>query len=295
MTTRLVRLAFPVDLRAVAASTKSISVGGGDRPGGVWWPVETPGGIGTLHLEREGQAIRAQAWGPGADWLLDQVPRLLGVEDHPETLISHHDVVRDLARRSPVRFSRTDRVFEALLPTILGQRVQTKIANRSLGAIVRAYGEPAPGPVDLLAFPSAARLSEIGYYELHRFHVERQRADTIVRAAKAAKRLERVTALEADVVARHLGQVRGIGPWTIGWVSWVALGDADAVPVGDFHLPNTVAWALAAEPRATDERMLELLEPYAGHRGRVVRMLKGSGLSAPKYGPKLSIQEIGHL
>jgi len=62
------------------------------------------------------------------------------------------------------------------------------------------------------------------------------------------------------------------------------------VPVGDFHIPNTVSWALAGEPRGSDERMLELLEPFAGHRGRVIRLLKSAGFSAPKYGPRKAIR-----
>ena len=70
-----------------------------------------------------------------------------------------------------------------------------------------------------------------------------------------------------------------------------ALGDPDAVSVGDFHLPNVVAFALAGEPRADDARMLELLEPWRGHRARVIRLLEASGIQAPKYGPRLSPQD----
>ena len=72
----------------------------------------------------------------------------------------------------------------------------------------------------------------------------------------------------------------------------MAWGDPDAVPVGDFHLPNTVSWALAAEDRGTDERMLELLEPYGGHRRRVVLLLKGAGIKAPKYRLRQKILSI---
>ena len=61
----------------------------------------------------------------------------------------------------------------------------------------------------------------------------------------------------------------------------MALGDADAVSVGDYHLPSLVSWALAGERRGTDERMLELLAPFAGHRGRVIRLLAGAGSSRP--------------
>ena len=65
--------------------------------------------------------------------------------------------------------------------------------------------------------------------------------------------------------------------------------DPDAVPVGDFHFPNTVAWALAREPRADDDRMLELLAPYAGQRGRVLRSLVSIAGAAPSYGPRQRI------
>ena len=56
-----------------------------------------------------------------------------------------------------------------------------------------------------------------------------------------------------------------------------ALGDPDAVSVGDFHMPHAVAWFLAGEPRATDERMLDLLEPYRGQRARAMRLITYSG------------------
>jgi 3-methyladenine DNA glycosylase/8-oxoguanine DNA glycosylase len=80
----------------------------------------------------------------------------------------------------------------------------------------------------------------------------------------------------------------GIGPWTAAEVGRAAFGDPDAVSVGDFHLPNLVCWALAGEPRGDDSRMLELLEPYRGQRGRVVRLLEASGLRSPRYGPPMS-------
>jgi 3-methyladenine DNA glycosylase/8-oxoguanine DNA glycosylase len=84
----------------------------------------------------------------------------------------------------------------------------------------------------------------------------------------------------------------GIGPWTAAEVVRLALGDPDAVSVGDFHLPNLVSWLLAGEPRGTDERMLELLAPYAGHRGRVQLLLEASGAHAPRYGPRMELDQI---
>jgi 3-methyladenine DNA glycosylase/8-oxoguanine DNA glycosylase len=91
---------------------------------------------------------------------------------------------------------------------------------------------------------------------------------------------------------RRLCAFPGIGPWTAAQVGLAALGDPDAVPVGDLHLPNMVAWALAGEPRGTDDRMLELLEPFAGHRGRAARLLTLAGLQAPRFGPRNRLRSI---
>lgn len=287
----VIQLPFPVDVVAATRSSKAIR-SGGRLPAGAWWATSTPDGPGTMHLHGTGCRVRVRAWGPGAAWLVEQAPRLLGADDRPEEFTPTTGPLADLARRRSVRFGRTDRVFEALLPTILGQKVQTKAAYASLRRIVAAYGAPAPGPVPLRAFPSAERLAALGYTDLHRHNVERKRAATIIEAARRAARLEEITDLAADDAWRRLQAVRGIGPWSAAHVMATACGDADAVPVGDYHIPNHVAWFLAGEPRATDERMLELLEPYRGHRMRVVRLITSSGTRAPRYGPKLSIVDF---
>ena len=62
--------------------------------------------------------------------------------------------------------------------------------------------------------------------------------------------------------------------------------------VGDYHLPNNVAFNLAGEERADDARMLELLEPYAGQRGRVVRWITSGTRKAPRRGPRLPIRDL---
>jgi len=260
-----------------------------------WWSTRTPDGLGTLSLlRRTGDGIEAEAWGPGASWLLDQAPRLLGGDDDL-TGFAPVGKVRELWRRKPFLLARTDRPWDALVGAVLGQRVQTINAARSRRSLARRFGEPAPGPRTAWVLPAPETVATMGYHQFHPLGVERKRAEILIRVAREMPRLERLfadPATTAERVQARLRQVRGIGPWSAAMVTATTLGDPDAVPVGDYHMPHTVAWLMAGEPRASDERMLELLEPYAGHRWRVIRLAKSSG-SAPRYGPKLSLTGDG--
>lgn len=246
-----------------------------------------------LALSRDGEEVVAEAWGPGAAAELEAVPRLLGLDDDPGLFVPPPGQIRELARANRgLRLGSTGRVFEALVPAILGQRVTSQAAKRSYYSLVRALGEPAPGPSGLRVPPPAERLATLEYEEFHRHGIERSRAVIVREAARRAKRIEEISEMDRDAAYRRLYAIRGIGPWTAGHVMGMAWGDRDAVPVGDYHLPNTVAWLLAGEPRADDDRMLELLEPYRPHRRRVVAMIKRAHVGAPKYGPKSPVQDI---
>jgi 3-methyladenine DNA glycosylase/8-oxoguanine DNA glycosylase len=113
--------------------------------------------------------------------------------------------------------------------------------------------------------------------------------------AARATWLDGVAELPVEEARARIGALRGIGPWTVAEVARTALGDADAVSVGDFHVPSIVTWALAQEPRGTDERMLELLEPYRPHRGRVQRLLMAAHIRAPALGPRMEARAIDRL
>jgi 3-methyladenine DNA glycosylase/8-oxoguanine DNA glycosylase len=248
-----------------------------------WWTTRAPTGPATLALRVERDDVSAEAWGPGADEVLERVPMLLGFDDDPAAFAPRHPLLRDLHRRRPgMRLGGTGAVVEALIPAIVHQKVTGIEAGRAYRRLVRQYAEPAPGPGDMVLPPDPARLAETPYWALHRCGIERRRAETITRVARHARRLEGATSLAPSDAAARLTATPGVGPWTAAEVAQVALGDRDAVSVGDYNLPHLVSWNLAGERRGSDERMLELLAPFAGQRARVVRLLELSGRMPPR-------------
>jgi 3-methyladenine DNA glycosylase/8-oxoguanine DNA glycosylase len=306
--TRVLRLAARIDLRRTLAPLRR---GYGDPcwhldGGDIWRGANTPDGPVTLRLREHpaSGAIQASAWGEGSTWALDALPDLVGANDDlepfdallstPRNLGSDergHATVRDLHRRLPgFRIPRSRAVVEALVPIVLEQKVTGVEARQSYRDLVALLGTAASGPAGnrgLKVPPEPCVLASTPSWTWHRLGVERKRADTIRRACDRADRLEEVAAMSPPEAYRRLTAIPGIGPWTVAELSLVALGDPDAVIVGDYHLPNQVAWILAGIPRADDSVMLELLEPFRGQRGRVMRLITAAGHSAPRRGPRL--------
>jgi 3-methyladenine DNA glycosylase/8-oxoguanine DNA glycosylase len=294
MISRRIELRAPLDL---GTTLGPLIHGRGDRTvrlsaGEAWLAFRTPEGPASLRVTPEGAgAVRLAAWGLGAGYALETAPALIGEEDAPERFVAQHAVLRRLQRTHPgLRLPRSGRVLHALVPTIIEQKVTGTEALRAYAALLRAYGEPAPGPADLSLPPAPATLAALPYHAFHPLGVERRRAEVIRRAAGRAAWLE--AAPDAVEATRRLTSLPGIGPWTAAEVVRTAFGDPDAVSVGDYHVPNMVAWALAGEPRADDARMLELLEPYRGQRGRVQRLLEVGRVVAPRYGPRMVPRRI---
>jgi 3-methyladenine DNA glycosylase/8-oxoguanine DNA glycosylase len=298
MPSRVIPLTVPLDLRltiglhARGPGDPAMRVG---RATAVR-ATRTPDGPASIGLELVPGAVRAEAFGPGAERVLDALPALLGLDDDPSALVPVHPLIAELARRlRGLRIGRTGAVMEALVPAILEQKVTGREASLGYRGLVRRYGEPAPGPFGLRLLPAPETLAALPYHAFHPLGVEQRRADVIRRAARVAARLEEAAGMEADAADTRLRSVTGVGAWTAAEVRTRALGDPDAVSVGDFHTKHLVAWTLAGEPRGTDERMLELLAPFAGVRRRVIVLVKRSGIRPPKYGPRTAIRAIAGI
>lgn len=267
-------------------------------PDGAWWRTAgTPLGPGTLRLTTGSGTVSVAAWGPGAPWLVDRVPALLGADDDPGEFRPQHPVIAQTARRLPsLRLGALGLVFELVVPAVLEQRVTGKEARRSWRELLRRFGSPAPGPVPvgMVAFPQPSVWRRIPSWEWHLAGVDPGRARTIVAAAEVASRLDESLALPREERLRRLRALPGIGQWTAAEVAQRAWGDPDEVSVGDFHLPALVGWALAGRP-VDDDGMLDLLSCYAGHRQRAVRLVELSDVRKPSFGPRMPVGDIRAL
>ncbi|MFF3325492.1 DNA-3-methyladenine glycosylase family protein [Streptomyces sp. NPDC002889] len=265
--------------------------------GSIWRATRTPAGPGTLRVAAGDGAVEAEAWGPGAPWLLDRLPELLGALDDPDVFEPRHRLLAHAQHRSPgLRLLRTGLVMESLIPSVLEQKVTADEAYRAWRLLVRRHGEPAPGPNDrLYVMPEPRGWALIPSWEWHRAGVDNKRASTILRAVRVAHRLEEAAAMEPEAAMARLELIPGIGPWTSAETIQRSNGAPDAVTVGDLHLPRIVGYALAGDRNADDEAMLRLLEPYAGQRHRAARLILLSGRTPPRRRPKMRKVDIGLL
>lgn len=273
-------------------------------PGTAWLAFNTPDGPATLGISQRGTELHARAWGPGSDHALAGTPALLGAHDDwshfdsPGFADSLPHRVKEARRRHPaVRLPSTRRVVDALIPAVLEQKVTSAEARRGYATLVQKFGTPAPGigtdpaiPADLMVAPTPRQWAMIPSWAWHQAGVGPQRSATVMRVAGSASGLERLAKLPAAEAAAKMQSIPGVGVWTAAETTQRTHGDADQVAVGDYHLAAYVGWALAGKA-VDDPGMLELLEPWRGHRQRVVRMLQLSGFRKPSFGPRMSIQD----
>ncbi len=273
-----------------------------DAAGAFWLAARTPDGAGTLRIALDVPAatVAAAAWGPGAPWLLDRVPRLLGdADDVADFDPGPYPLVVQGWRRygDGWRVPASGLVLDVLIHAVIEQKVTGLEAARVWGWLLRQHGDPAPGPAPegMYVLPSPAAVRLIPSWEWHRAGFDGARLHTVLRCFEVAGRLNACADLSWEQARRRLMAVPGVGAWTAAEVAQRALGDPDAVSFGDAHVAQEVVYALTGDRDGDDAAMAELLTPYAGHRYRAVRMVELSGVRRPRRGPRATIREFRSL
>ena len=281
----------------VATNLAPYRHGGGDptfarlADGSIALARHTPAGPGTLSIRSDPSKgeVEAQAWGSGADWLLERVPRLLGADDDVTGFEPPSVLIDTWRRNQHWRIGASDTVWDNLLPTVIEQKVTGQEAFAAYRNLVRRFGSPAPGPAHLRVrlAPDAEALRRIPSWEWLRLPVDQGRSRPLLRAAGVATSLERALGGGAEGLDRALRSVPGIGRWTSAEVRSRALGDADAVSFGDYHVAKDVGWALVGR-EVDDDELEAVLEPYRPHRLRIQGLVTLGGLGRPRRGPRMA-------
>ena len=264
----------------------------------LWIAAWTPAGSATLHVRSvpSDAAVILNAVGDGTEWLLGRAKRIVGAEDDDQRVGDDPRLATYRRSARGMRVVAIGWIHDFALATVLEQRVTTVESRRAWRGLVWRHGTSASrvdcGP-ELRLAPSPERVAALPDWEWKRVGVEMRRARTAATLAAESSRLARAADVDREAFRARLRTIRGVGPWTEGWMLHFVAGDPDAVPVGDWHIPGQIGAALAGEPKADDARMLELLEPWRGQRARVMRWILGSGNHVPRRAPRAAIPDRG--
>lgn len=285
--------AFPVNARLTLASLRHGHRDPTHRvePDGTLWRTALTGTGPVTYRIRQHRLddLAIEAWGPGAAELADGIRGELGARDHPEEFHPEHPLLRRLQRHLVgLRVPATGRLFEAMVPAVIEQRVVGKDAMAGWTRLVRIHGAPAPAPgpapVGLHIPPAPEAWRQIPSWDWRLAGIDLQRSRTVIRAADQAARLDRAAA-DPEAAYRLMASMPGIGSWTAAHVGHRALGDADAVPFGDYHLGRMTGVAFLGRPLEDDE-VEAFYEQWRPHRYRAYRLLELTPGVAPRRAPR---------
>ena len=302
--TRSWRVEWPLHLRATVGPLQQgpldpcLQLGRQTDGHWLWWARRMSSGPTTLWVSTQGRLVEARAWGDGAAEILDRLPRMLGSQDTPDGFdvarlseTAWHPRVVSHARRwaRQWRAPASGDLIGGLVTAVLGQRVTGGEAHAAWRTLVRQVSAAAPAPdvraPALYLPPTPQQWLSVPSWQWQAAGVDGQRRNRLIGALSSVTLLD-YEHLDAVDVRKRLRAIPGIGVWTDAVVGAQVFGDADAVPFGDFHVCHDTVYALTGAARSSDAELAAVLQPWAGHRFRVVRLVQLCAISAPRWGPR---------
>ncbi len=165
-----------------------------------------------------------------------------------------------VAARPGLRVPGIPDPMEAVVRSILGQQVSLRAASTLTARLVAAHGRPTEW--GLRAFPAATDLAAAGPDRLAAHGITGTRARAVVAIAGLIDSgLDLGPGGDRTVARQALGEVPGIGPWTIEYLALRSLGDPDAFPAHDLVLRRALGGLTPAEAI----RRAEAWRPWRGY------------------------------
>ncbi|MBK8167899.1 MAG: DNA-3-methyladenine glycosylase 2 family protein [bacterium] len=181
----------------------------------------------------------------GAITLVARARRMFDCAADPAAINEH--LARDpvlaplVARRPGLRLPSAFDPFELAVRAIIGQQVSVAAATTVTGRVVTRCGTPLESPRGPLThlFPAPAVLAAA---DLDGLGLTTRRVATLrtFAAAVAGDSLRLDAPRGPDELAARLQALPGLGPWTAAYIALRALGEPDALPVGDLGLARAL-------------------------------------------------------
>jgi 3-methyladenine DNA glycosylase/8-oxoguanine DNA glycosylase len=158
-------------------------------------------------------------------------------------------------------------LFEMLVIAITEQQLSLAAAFHIRQRVIERFGRRIDG---IWLFPSPASLAQAPLAALRESGLSGRKAEYVaaLAGAVAAGRLD-LAALKAmsDGEARAvLGQMRGLGDWSIDYILARSLGRIDCLPAADIGLRRVVGRYLSKGARLSPLELAAALAPFAPYR-----------------------------
>jgi AraC family transcriptional regulator, regulatory protein of adaptative response / DNA-3-methyladenine glycosylase II len=211
--------------------------------------LRLPGGAGVVEVELDSSTLLGELVldderdGVAA---VTRVRRLLDLDADPDAIASvlgRDPLLGPLVAAAPgLRVPGAVDGAELAVRAVLGQQVSVAAARTAAGRLAAEHGEVLATPVGEVVrlFPSATTLAALDPASLP---MPQSRARALVGLCRALASGEVVLDPEGDreAAARALLALRGIGPWTAGYVAMRALGEPDVFLVEDLGVRHGLA------------------------------------------------------
>ncbi len=221
--------------------------------------IRTSSGTGAvmiLTVDPDTDAVQLRVEDPAS--MIPIARRMFDLDADPtiiDAALSGDEALAPLIAAAPgTRVPGTADGFELAVRAIVGQQVSVAGARTTLGRIVARLGTTfGPEPISHL-FPSPAAIAGASREDLG---VPGARAETLRELARRVLEGELDLSGVADLATTRaaLASIKGVGPWTVGYISMRALSDPDGFPTRDLGVRHALAaLGLPTDPRSIAER-----------------------------------------
>ena len=182
----------------------------------------------------------------------------------PLAVLLADPVLRPLIEAGPPIVPRPQQdLYFALLRSVIGQQLSTKVARVITGRFCALFPEGYPHPLLIAQTPDE---------DLRRVGLSGQKLSYIRNIVAFEQQGEldygRISALPDEDLIRHLTQIKGVGRWTAEMILMFALDRPDVLPVGDLGIQTAMKrhYQLPETGKALAKRMEEVAEAWRPYR-----------------------------